>query len=141
MLAIADSEASTNVDFLAVIVKVGPIDPVHLKSGQQKLRRKVLVVDDCKLSIVICFWSDRHLEMLKDSEGKVIAVNKARVSSYYHKSLNASEDSHVCLEPDGLEEVAKMKTWYAELKEGELDSFHPLSGNLDVVKKEGTEAP
>lgn len=84
---------------MGIIHKVGPIEEVKLKTGVIKHRRKVLVCDDGNLSIVICFWAERHLEKLENQMGNILAIVKVRVSDYYHKSLNSNEDSKVFINP------------------------------------------
>ena len=59
---------------------------------------------------------------------------KARVSAYYHKSLNVSEESEVQIEPRFLERAANLRHWYSNLQKHEQD-FHPLSGGLDVEQE------
>ena len=62
-----------------------------------------MVADDSNLTCVICFWAERYMDELTTAHGSVIAIVKARVSDYYHKSLNANEDSKVFLNPSMAE--------------------------------------
>ena len=135
--AIAETAANTYSNIIGVIHKIGEIETVPLKSGATKLRRKVLVVDDSNLSCIICFWADKHLKMLDNNKGSILLVMNVRVSDYFHKSLNANEDSKVYTNPEGIAKRSKqLDSWYTGLRPGDHYKFSPLSGSLDV---EGSE--
>ena len=82
---------------------------------------------------MICFWSDKHLYKLDEAEGSVLAILAARVSDFSHKSLNASEDSRVFVNPEGFDRVDQLRIWYEDLStRPEKIDFHALSGTLNV---------
>ena len=92
-----------------------------------------MVCDESNLSCVICFWSDKHLAKLDSAEGKVLAILAARVSDFSHKSLNASEDSRVFVDPEGFGRVDELRIWYDNIcSRPEKIDFHALSGSLNV---------
>lgn len=108
---------------------------MSLRSGHSKYRRKVLLCDDCNLSIIICFWSDIHIEKLNCQAGSILVGLKIRVSDFYHKSLNANEDSQIFINPAGFGRANQLKEWYKRTPDGQTFSIHPLSGSLDVESK------
>jgi hypothetical protein len=59
---VADAQPLEIVNYIGVIHKLGQVGSVTTKTGIQKMRRNVIVVDDSNLSCVVCFWSERHLE-------------------------------------------------------------------------------
>ena len=61
-------------------------------------------------------------------------VSRARVSDFSHKSLNASEDSKVFINPlKNCERAMTLKNWYDDIQtQPEKMDFHPLSGQLNV---------
>ena len=111
---VAEAAPQTNLNVIGIVHKMGPIGQITLKTGENKHRRNIVIVDDTNLSCVICFWSDKHLTQLDHSEGKVVAVMAARASDFSHKSLNASEDSRVYVEPAHLTRTDELRIWYEQ---------------------------
>ena len=62
-----------------------------------------------------------------------MAILQARVSDFSHKSLNASEDTQMFMEPEGLEKTDILRIWYEDVTtRPEKPDFHALSGSLNV---------
>ena len=77
------------VHYIGIIHKIGPIGSITTRAGDTKMRRNLIVCDDSNYSCVVCFWAEKHLEMLSNRYGAVIAIQAARVSDFSRKSLNA----------------------------------------------------
>ena len=56
------------------------------------------------------------------------------MSDFSHKSLNASEESRIVVNPDGLERVDELRIWYEEVCTAGVEKvdLHALSGSLNV---------
>ena len=81
------------IDCAGIVVQVGEKESINLKSGQQKVRKYVQLLDDTMHSISLTMWGDDLCdknELLK--VGDVIAIKSARVSEFGGKSLNAASD-------------------------------------------------
>lgn len=70
--------------------------------------------------------------------GEVVAVLSARVSEFAHKSINASEDTKVFMEPD-IERANQLKKWYNAFPDNDKMDLHALSTGLSVDKCMGEE--
>ena len=62
--------------------------------------------DESNITVVVCFWAEKHLVELDGNEGRVIALIGARVSDFSGKSINVSEDTKLFLEPHSVERTA-----------------------------------
>ena len=71
---VADANPTETVNYMGIIHKIGEVGSVTTKSGKQKLRRNIVVVDHTNVSCVVCFWADKHIEMLDDKVGSVIGI-------------------------------------------------------------------
>ena len=100
------------VDVIGVLVEVGPIGNVPLKTGVTKQRRNIMIGDESGLKIQSALWG--NLASMFDMQvGQVIALKNAKVSDYGGKSLNTSDDSSsVYIEPDHIRTV-ELQRWHA----------------------------
>jgi len=100
------------VDVIGVLVEVGQIGNVPLKSGGQKQRRNVMIGDESGLKIQTALWGS--LANLYDLQlGQVLAIKNARVSDYGGKSLNSGDDhASIYIEPDHHRTI-ELQKWHA----------------------------
>jgi len=97
---IAESKNNETLNFIGVVLRVGPVGFITLRNGEQKTRRNVMMCDESNITIVVCFWSDKFTKDLEGLEKKVLAIVGGRVSDYSGKSINVSEDSRIFIEPN-----------------------------------------
>ena len=129
---VAEESPGGLINFIGIVHRVGAIGEITLKNGDIKHRRNVMVCDESNLSICVCFWSEAHHKQLEDARGKVMVCMQGRVSDFSHKSINASEDSKLYINPD-IERTVQLLSWYDDIsKTPERMDFHPLSGQLNV---------
>ena len=76
-----------------MITDVTQASKIKLKSGEEKDRRTVTIMDDSNASVDITFWGASALKQGMDI-GKLIAVKDCRVSDYKGVSLNGPFDSN-----------------------------------------------
>jgi replication factor A1 len=97
---IQDIVQSQAVDVVGVVVEVGVVGNVPLKSGQTKQRKNIQLGDESGLKIQVALWG--NLASMFDLQvGQVLAIKNAKVSDYGGKSLNSGDDSsQIYIEPD-----------------------------------------
>jgi len=110
-----------------------------LKTGQQKVRKYVTLIDDTSCSISLTLWGDMCERNQEIKIGDVLACKGARVSEFGGKSLNAADD-HSCLFANINHERCKaLKEWYEKLIKEDTEA--PLQGirslTLKTNKQEG----
>ncbi len=98
--AIQDIVQQQAVDVIGVLVDIGQIGNVPLKTGMTKQRRNIQLGDESGLKIQVALWG--NLASMFDLQiGQVLAVKNAKVSDYGGKSLNSGDDSSLMyIEPD-----------------------------------------
>lgn len=111
---------------IGVVVEVGQVGSVPLKTGGSKMRRNVQIGDESGLKIQIALWGGLA-NMFDLQVGQVLAVRGARVSDYGGKSLNCGDDhAMIFIEPDHQRTI-DLQRWYAAGGDSNLQS---LSGGL-----------
>ena len=79
------------IDVIGIILEVGQTGSITLRSGEQRLKRTLIVGDDMKVSIGLTLWGDT-CEAYQYEIGQIVAFKSCRVSEYQGRSLNASGD-------------------------------------------------
>ena len=79
------------IDVIGIILEVGQTGSITLRSGEQRLKRTLVVGDDMKVSIGLTLWGDT-CEAYQFEVGQIVAFKSCRVSEYQGRSLNSSGD-------------------------------------------------
>ena len=89
------------VDVIGVVRNVTPVTEVQMKSGMQKDRRNIVIVDEGCTEIVVSLWvKNAKRERFNIKEGQVVAIKGTRVSDYSGKTLNSGDEhSQIFVEP------------------------------------------
>ena len=97
------------IDVLGVVMRVGKIDNVTIKSGETRKRRNLIICDESNTAICLCVWGEKcHLRY---DDHPIVAVKGVKVSEYFKRSINAYEDSRIYLNCS-FERAKDMKLWY-----------------------------
>jgi len=83
------------LDIVGVITEISEKETVNLRSGQQKVRKYVTLIDDSSCSISLTLWGEMCERSTDHQTGDILAVKGARVSEFGGKSLNAADDHSV----------------------------------------------
>lgn len=100
------------LDISGVIIEISEKETVNLRSGQQKVRKYVTLIDDSSFSISLTLWGDMCERSSSLNIGDVLAVKGARVSEFGGKSLNAADDHSVLFINMNHERCRALKLWY-----------------------------
>lgn len=87
--SLSDLAANATVDVLGVILDVSSIQMINMKTGQQRAKRELKIVDETNASISVTIWGDA-CGAQEFQVGKVAAFKACRLSDYGGRSLNAS---------------------------------------------------
>ena len=121
------------LDISGVIIEISEKETVNLRSGQQKVRKYVTLIDDSSCSISLTLWGDMCERNSDLKIGDVLAVKGARVSEFGGKSLNAADDHSVLFTNMNHERCRSLKMWYENImKSGGED---PLSAITSLTLK------
>lgn len=121
------------LDICGVVTEISDKETVNLKSGQQKVRKYVTLIDDSYCSISLTLWGDMCERSDAIQMGDIISVKGARVSEFGGKSLNAADDHSLLFVNDAHERVTKLRQWYNNLMKDE--SGDPLASIRSLTQK------
>jgi replication factor A1 len=111
---VAETTQHDALNVFAVAHKVGDVGLVTLKSGVQKQRRNILLVDQSFFSVVACIWIGDQSSPPAVAQGDVVALLAAKSSDFGGKSINVSDDAQVFINPPDPR-VTDLKAWYSKL--------------------------
>ena len=121
------------LDISGVIIEVSEKETVNLRSGQQKVRKYVTLIDDSSCSISLTLWGEMCERSSSLKMGDVLAVKGARVSEFGGKSLNAADDHSVLFINMNHEKCRSLKLWYENLVASGGDE--PFAGITSLTLK------
>ena len=110
--SIADSKGSEVINFVGIVLRIGVIGEITLKSGEKKNKRNLIMCDESNMTIVVCFWSEKHIKELDNKNNTVLALIGARVSDFSGKSINVSDDGRLFFDPHSVERTAQLHIWF-----------------------------
>eukprot|EP00042_Codosiga_hollandica_P049393 m.573309 g.573309 ORF g.573309 m.573309 type:complete len:407 (+) comp57876_c0_seq1:761-1981(+) len=115
LASLKDSDVTKNYDIIAVITDVGVLGSITKKADNSEVsKRELTLLDESGASIRCTIW-DKSAENFESDGGQagcIIVVKNARVSEYNGRSLSASSNSRMLLNPD-LPQSHKLMNWYA----------------------------
>ena len=121
------------LDISGVIIEISEKETVNLRSGQQKVRKYVTLIDDSSCSISLTLWGEMCERSSSLKMGDVLAVKGARVSEFGGKSLNAADDHSVLFINMNHEKCRSLKLWYENLVAS--GGAEPFSGITSLTLK------
>jgi len=80
---------NVTIDILGIVVDVGPVGNLKLKTGESKDKRNLVIGDDTNYSIAVTLWGDTATK-LDLKPGQLVACKQCKVSEYSGRSLNGS---------------------------------------------------
>lgn len=79
----------STIDVIGVVMEVGQVGSVNLKTGESRQKRELKVADESNAMISITLWGDVATAQ-NFNTGDIYALRGCRVSDYAGRSLNAS---------------------------------------------------
>lgn len=86
---------NARIDFIGVVISIGDLDEINLKSGRVKPVWRIVIADNSEekgISIQVAFWGE-ICKKLNFPKGTVLAMKAIKVGVYNGKSLNVSEEN------------------------------------------------
>ena len=127
--SIQDMPVGESVDIAGVVLSVGEVAMVTVKStGRETARRNITIGDDSGYSVDLTIWGDKAQRFSESDLGAnpVIIAKSCRIGDYNGKSLSTSASSLVELDPDH-QKGFELKAWW--LRNGAGTTFVPLSAS------------
>lgn len=81
--------ANVTIDVIGIVIEVGPVGNLKLKSGETREKRNLVIGDDTNFSITVTLWGDTATK-LDLMQGRLVACKQCKVSEYSGRSLNGS---------------------------------------------------
>ena len=126
--SIASSAVGSNVDIAGIVVSVGEVGLVTVKStGKETPRRTVTIADDSASSIELTIWGERAErlgEEIKACSNPVVFVKGCRVGDFNTRSLSTAASSQIEIDPDHPRSF-QLKAWW--MNGGSRAPIVPLS--------------
>jgi len=101
------------IDICGIIAEVSESETIKLRTGGQKVRKYVTLVDDTGYSVYLTLWASMVDRVTSVDLHKVIAIKNARVSDYGGKSLNASDDHSTLFIQQDHERCNQLRDWFS----------------------------
>lgn len=124
------------IDIIGVVSLVGPVSKLMTKKQTEVSKRVVTLCDHSLTSIELTFWGDAAERYNEDylANNPVVAVKNCRVSDFGGKSLSASFDSSVFVNPD-RSEAHKLAQWWKT--EGQTQQSAPMTTKAGAGNMQG----
>mmetsp|Transcript_21610 Transcript_21610/g.30270 ORF Transcript_21610/g.30270 Transcript_21610/m.30270 type:complete len:661 (-) Transcript_21610:282-2264(-) len=108
-------EPNSNVDLLAIVKNVSPVSTiVSKKSGNEIPKAELTLLDNSGAEVSLTVWGDRAAKVQEPQfqNQPIVAFRKVKVSDYGGRSLSASSNSNVTLQPRVPELQILQKWWH-----------------------------
>lgn len=117
---IADLPTDNNIDVAGVAIEIGDMQSITSKSTNiPYTKRDITLADDSGSKISLTLWGV-EAEQFNAPVGSVVAVKGARISDFRGKSLSATRNAQVVIDPDE-KTVHRLKGWWNATKGSDLD--------------------
>jgi len=116
-------------DIIGIAHEVNKVEDITSKAGATFTKRMIKLVDETG-QVECTLWNDEARKFGEDCAGRVIALNKCKVSSFNYRSLSGRQDG-VALDPKEAR-ADELRQWYAEKKADITEEWPP------AMTKEGT---
>lgn len=129
-------QPNKHIDLLGNVHNVSPLSKLTSKAGKELTKRTMTIVDESLLSVEVTLWNERAHEYNEETcaGNPVIAFKSLRVSEFGGRSLSASWNSQIKINPN-LPKAKKLKEWYKE--KGISSNFESISQD----RSGGTQYP
>uniref|UniRef100_A0A6B2L3J5 Replication protein A subunit n=1 Tax=Arcella intermedia TaxID=1963864 RepID=A0A6B2L3J5_9EUKA len=105
------------IDMVGIVYNVGEVIEVpSRKDGTILMKRNVTLLDDTGASIDLTLWGETAKNFAVDG-GTVLFIKNVKVSEFSGKSLTASRNTRIELEP-AVPRVGELKNWFESQNEG-----------------------
>jgi len=126
---IADAAVGSNVDIAGIVLHVGEVGLVTIKStGKETPRRTITIADESNASIDLTIWGERCERLgdeMRNSQNPVVFVKGCRVGDFNGRSLSTSASSQIEIDPDHPKSF-ELKAWWMRIASS-TGSIIPLS--------------
>ena len=113
----------TTIDIAGVVIEISDAEFVKLRTGLQKIRKYVTIIDETLYAVAITLWGELCEKHTIISVGDVIVVQRGRISEFGGKSVNAADD-HALLQINGEDErTLNLKRWFYEFLSTHKQNF------------------
>ncbi|DBA02369.1 TPA: hypothetical protein N0F65_007188, partial [Lagenidium giganteum] len=109
--AVESCAPDSNIDIIAVVKNVGPVNEIMSKAGKQLFKRDILLVDDSNAEIKCTLWNERAQEDCSSWANNVVAIKGCRVSDYNGRSIGTVSSSSFTVNPT-IPEAGYLLNWF-----------------------------
>lgn len=110
-----DAFQKKSIDAIGIVIECEDKEQIKLKSGQQKSRKHITIVDDSLCSICITVWGDTMCDKLYNLKpGDLLACKSVRISDFNGKSLNVSDDQSQLYTEVDHDSGKRIQRWFAK---------------------------
>ena len=112
-----DAFQKKSIDAIGVVIQCEEKEQIKLKSGQQKSRKHITIVDDSMCSICLTVWGDTMCDKLFNLKlGDLFACKSVTISDFNGKSLNVSDDRSKLYTNDEIDHdsAKRIQRWFAK---------------------------
>jgi len=133
-----------SVDVCGVLVGGGELQSILIKkTGQNKAKRDVTIVDDSESAINVCLWGDSAINLF--SEEKIqdardmycsganpitVVIKSAAVDEFNGKNLAVSFNSKLYVDPTDIPEAAAVRDWFNSSYRNRQSNVRSLSNTV-----------
>jgi len=86
---IQNLRTNVTIDVIGIVLQVGQVGTLKLKTGETRDKRNLVIGDDTNLSISVTLWGETATK-LDLKPGMMIACKQCKISEFNGKSLNGS---------------------------------------------------
>jgi len=133
-----------SVDICGVLIGGGELQSILIKkSGQNKAKRDITIVDDSESAINVCLWGDSASnlfteETIRDARDLyasganpiTIVIKSAAVDEFNGKNLAVSFNSKLYVDPTDVAEANALRQWFNTSYRVLQSSVRSLSGTI-----------
>ena len=117
-VTMADIESKPHdekVDVLAIVHEVGDPSPITLKSGEEKMKNHVKLIDETGVVCMLTLWGDKATS-IRPKVNDILGFSELKVRDFKGKQLSFSYDSKLI--EDNLRDLPRYRKLMAERNRG-----------------------
>ena len=111
----------TTIDVIGVLMEIGQVGNINLKTGESKQKREIKVADESNAMISVTLWGDVATAQ-NFTPGDIFALRGCRVSDYAGRSLNASSSPGDLIPNVKHPRAVAISQWYSKSTASKLKS-------------------
>jgi len=106
--------ANVVIDIIGIVVDLGPVGNIKLRTGENKDKRNIVICDDTNYSISITLWGDTATR-LDLKPGQLVACKQCKVSEYNGRTLNGGSSlSDYVIDSVNHPRAVEVKRWHSK---------------------------